>query len=66
MGRTQWEGWQSGRGMAGVGRGRGRDPRVGVVVGKTQMGRREVGILVIVHSGADIRIFQVYTMFNGL
>lgn len=34
--------------------------------GKTQMGRREVGILVIVHSGADIRIFQVYTMFNGL
>lgn len=52
--------------MVGEGRGRGRDLGVELMVGKAQMGRREVSILVIVHSGADIRIFQMYTMLNGL
>jgi len=52
--------------MLEEGQRRGRDLLVGLV-GKTQMGRREVGILVIVCSGADIRIFlQVCTMLNGL
>jgi len=41
----------------------GRDLGVKLVVGKTQMGRV---FSLLAHSGADIHIFQVYTMLNGL